>query len=136
MVSGKCIAALYALKTDQAVQFSTKQFKYLLMKQDATEQQNRLLHFPLIKHQASTTFTANRFLNALAENGFRLKSNQSQFTKGKGKAELFTQSAKRLDTRNTKTYKLLAKMYMSYSTCGNRIVYKQTSVPRCGLKRG
>lgn len=75
------------------------------MKRDATELKNRLLHFPLIKHQASTTFTANRFPNALAKNGFRLKNNQPQFTKGKGKAELFTQSMRR-PHRNTKTNKL------------------------------
>lgn len=102
--------------------------KSLLMKRDATELKNRLLHFPLIKHQATTTFTANRFPNALAKNGFRLKSNQPQFTKGKGKAEPFTQSMKQLH-RNTKTYKLLANMRMSYSKC----VYKQTPVPWCGL---
>lgn len=105
----------YAFKTG-LVYFPTKWLKSLLMKRDATELKNRLLHFPLIKHHAKTTFTANRFPNALAKNGFRLKSNQPQFTKGKGKAEPFTQSMKRLH-RNTKTYKLFANMHMSYNKC-------------------
>ncbi len=107
--------------------FPTKWLKPLLMKRDATELKNRLLHFPLIKHPASTTFTANIFPNALAKNGFRLKSNQPQLTKGKGKAELFTQSMRR-PHRDTKTYKLCASVHMSYGKYYDSNVYKQTSV--------
>lgn len=72
------------------------------MKRDATELKNRLLYCPEKKHRASTRITANRLPNALAKNGFCLKSNQPQFIKGKGKTELFTQSPRR--QRNKETY--------------------------------
>lgn len=65
------------------------------MKQDATELQNRLRYCTEKKHEATNRITVNRLPNALAKNGFCLKSNQPQFTKGKGTTELFTQSPRR-----------------------------------------
>lgn len=85
MLSEKCIMALWIENRPGFVYFPTK---ITFDETRCYRAKNRLLHFPLIKHQATTTFTANRFPNALAKNGFRLKSNQPQFTKGKGKLNL------------------------------------------------
>lgn len=80
------------------------------MERDATKLQNRLLYCPEKKHQTSTRITANRLPNALAKSGFCLKSNQPQFTKGKGNTELFTQSPRRQQINKTqRDFMLLCK---------------------------